>query len=139
MSSIDIPIVLVGGREDEALGEKLLGVNPQQIMNTCGKLTLNQSALLLSKSSKILTHDTGMMHIAAALQKDVISVWGNTVPEFGMTPYYGSVKKETENIFQVDGLSCRPCSKIGFDSCPQKHFDCMNRQNVSAIVSSINQ
>jgi hypothetical protein len=38
----------------------------------------------------MITHDTGLMHIAAAFQKPVVSIWGNTVPAFGMYPYYGA-------------------------------------------------
>jgi ADP-heptose:LPS heptosyltransferase len=62
------------------------------------------------------------MHIAAALKKDIISVWGNTVPSFGFSPYFPGVHSK---IIEVKGLSCRPCSKIGYDKCPKGHFKCM--------------
>jgi ADP-heptose:LPS heptosyltransferase len=68
------------------------------------------------------------MHIAAALKKPLISIWGNTVPEFGMYPYYSaaSIRKEMPyDIFEIRGLNCRPCSKIGFNRCPERHFKCM--------------
>ena len=72
------------------------------------------------------------MHIAAAFKKPIISVWGNTVPEFGMWPYYG---KEVipNNISQVHNLSCRPCSKIGYNACPKGHFKCMELQDMDRI------
>jgi heptosyltransferase-2 len=72
------------------------------------------------------------MHIAAALQKKIISIWGNTVPSFGMYPYYGN-KIVPQFMAEVKGLQCRPCSKIGFPSCPKKHFNCMNLQDVDKI------
>jgi ADP-heptose:LPS heptosyltransferase len=75
------------------------------------------------------------MHIAAALHKPIISVWGNTVPAFGMTPYYGN--KQVRHVqFEVNDLGCRPCSKIGHNQCPKKHFKCMQLQDVEAIAAT---
>jgi ADP-heptose:LPS heptosyltransferase len=76
------------------------------------------------------TNDTGLMHIAAAFNKSIISYWGNTVPEFGMTPYLPKPSvNENKSAYvilnQVKDLACRPCSKIGFDRCPKGHFNCM--------------
>jgi ADP-heptose:LPS heptosyltransferase len=63
------------------------------------------------------------MHIAAAYHKKILSVWGNTVPEFGMSPY--KPEKGSE-ILEIKQLTCRPCSKLGYHECPKKHFRCMN-------------
>ena len=71
------------------------------------------------------------MHIAAAFKKNILSVWGNTVPSFGMTPY----KTESE-VFEVNKLWCRPCSKTGYDQCPLGHFKCMNNQSMDAIAEN---
>ena len=71
----------------------------------------------------MISHDTGLMHIAAAFKKNIFSVWGNTVPSFGMYPYHTAYE-----VFQVNKLWCRPCSKIGFEKCPLGHFKCM-REN----------
>ena len=86
---INSPVVLLGGPEDFQRGELLSNEDKDKFFNACGKFSLNQSAALLKNSKKVITHDTGLMHIAAAFNKDIISVWGNTVPEFGMFPYYG--------------------------------------------------
>jgi len=64
-----------------------------------------------------------LMHIGAAFQKKIYSIWGNTVPEFGMYPY-----KTDFEVFEVKGLDCRPCSKIGYAKCPRGHFKCMREQ-----------
>ncbi|MBL0098942.1 MAG: glycosyltransferase family 9 protein [Saprospiraceae bacterium] len=61
----------------------------------------------------------------SCLTKDISVLWGNTIPEFGMYPYYGSKNPSRHKNLQVDGLSCRPCSKLGFDHCPKGHFRCM--------------
>ena len=78
------------------------------------------------------------MHIAAAFKKRIISIWGNTIPEFGMNPYYG--EKQIRNyIFQIPNLSCRPCSKLGYDECPKGHFKCMNLINEKEIAAVIEE
>lgn len=119
---INQPIILLGGKEDiQRANEIEKGVGPT-IYNACGKYNLNQSASLIKQAKKIISHDTGLMHIAAAFKKEIISVWGNTVPAFGFTPYFPDPQSK---IVEVNNLSCRPCSKIGFDKCPKGHFKCM--------------
>lgn len=119
------PMVLIGGKEDQALGEEIEKTNPNTIFNAAGKTNLNQSAYLLKISDKVITPDTGMMHIAAAFQKPIISIWGNTVPEFGMYPYFKKGNEAFSTIVEKKDLNCRPCSKIGYDKCPKGHFKCM--------------
>lgn len=134
---INKPIVLIGGKEDQEIADKLEeffrpgsaksekeieGLNKKTIIfNACGKFSINQSASIISKSNWVFTHDTGMMHIAAAFKKPIYSIWGNTLPAFGMYPY-----RTQFTIFENKKISCRPCSKIGFEKCPKGHFKCMN-------------
>lgn len=135
---INKPIVLVGGKEDFETGESirifferthsteyesgLFELNKKTVIyNACGKFNLNQSASLVKKSSHVFTHDTGLMHIAAAFKKEVFSIWGNTIPEFGMYPY-----RTKFTVFENKKIDCRPCSKIGYHKCPRGHFKCMN-------------
>ena len=73
-----------------------------------------------------------MMHIAAAFKKKIYSVWGNTVPEFGMQPY---LPNPNSKIIQVKYLSCRPCSKIGYEKCPKGHFKCMQEIDEGLFLS----
>jgi ADP-heptose:LPS heptosyltransferase len=121
-ATIKLPLVLIGGKEDTVISEQLSAISHNSpIFDTCGKMNLNQSASIIQKAEIVYTHDTGMMHVAAALKKKVISIWGNTVPEFGMYPY------QTEyEVIENKGLHCRPCSKIGYNKCPAGHFKCMN-------------
>ena len=136
-AGINHPIILLGGPEDRANGEVIASVDPIKIYNACGKFNLNESADLVRKAKKIITHDTGLMHIAAAFKKPITSIWGNTVPSFGMTPYYGNTNKSFE-IAEVKNLWCRPCSKIGYDKCPLGHFKCMRKQDINKITGAIN-
>lgn len=137
IGNIDQAIVLVGGPMDQNLAAMLVERFPlKKIFNACGKFNLSQSASIVKQSSVLLTNDTGMMHIASCFELPTVSVWGNTVPELGMYPYF-PVKKELFSIHEVKGLDCRPCSKIGFQHCPKKHFNCMNQQKSAEIVKDI--
>jgi len=130
------PVILLGGKEDAARGEQIATIPGLQVFNACGKYNLMQSASLVKQALAIVTNDTGLMHIAAAFRKPIVSVWGNTIPELGMYPYMtGSVP---QMIAEVKGLSCRPCSKIGFDQCPKGHFRCMREQDADAISEFVN-
>ncbi len=136
---INKPVILLGGKEDAEAGEEVakffertessgpyeedlkeLG-KKTEIFNGCGKFNFNQSASLVKQSAAVFSHDTGLMHVAAAFGKTVYSIWGNTIPSFGMYPY-----KTKFVVFENTKINCRPCSKIGFDKCPKGHFKCMN-------------
>lgn len=119
---LTMPVVLLGDNNDKAAGDFVADAlgNILPVYNACGKYNLNQSASLLKNASYVISHDTGLMHIAAALKKSIISIWGNTVPEFGMYPYQTPYK-----IIENKNLPCRPCSKIGYEKCPKGHFRCM--------------
>jgi heptosyltransferase-2 len=128
------PVIVLGGPGDQAVGEALVSSFPdKQILNACGMYSIHQSASLVRLSKVLITHDTGLMHIGAAFQKKIISVWGNTVPRFGMYPY----RSDSGSLqFEVKGLKCRPCSKIGHNECPKKHFKCMKEQDLDGIAEA---
>ena len=120
--TINLPLVLIGGEEDSIISEQLtINIKNIPIFDACGKYNLNQSASIIQNSEIVYTHDTGMMHVAAAFKKKIVSVWGNTVPEFGMYPYQTDFE-----VIENKDLNCRPCSKIGYEKCPLGHFKCMN-------------
>jgi ADP-heptose:LPS heptosyltransferase len=136
-AAIHYPIILLGGKEDFEDGEAIAKQDDIKIYNSCGKFTLNESANLVQNAKLIITHDTGLMHIAAAFQKPIISVWGNTVPAFGMYPYYGLKSMQHFDVVEVNKLWCRPCSKIGYTKCPRGHFKCMNGIDIQEIVKLV--
>jgi ADP-heptose:LPS heptosyltransferase len=125
-----LPLILLGGKEDAAIAEQVYQFHKNKTINLCGKLNLNQSASIILQANKVITSDTGLMHIAAAYKKDIISLWGNTIPEFGMGPYLAG---KNSQILEVKGLSCRPCSKLGYKKCPKGHFKCMNDIEIKSI------
>lgn len=132
-NALDYAVILVGGPEDAARGERIKEKVGSYVGNSCGSLTLGQSASLLQLADAVITNDTGMMHIAAALRKPIVSVWGNTVPEFGMYPYLPKGMKPAVMI-ENKGLKCRPCDKLGYAMCPKGHFNCMNSLDAREIA-----
>jgi ADP-heptose:LPS heptosyltransferase len=124
------PIVVIGGKDDQPKAQLIADALGGMVYNACGKYNLNQSASLVRQADQIFSHDTGLMHIAAAFKKDITSFWGSTVPAFGFTPYLPGAKS---HIVEVKGLSCRPCSKIGYNKCPKGHFKCMETIDIKAI------
>jgi ADP-heptose:LPS heptosyltransferase len=132
-SKIDYPIILLGGKEDIPAATEISGVDRVKVYNACGKFNINESADLVRNAKLIISHDTGLMHIAAAFKKNIISVWGNTVPSFGMYPY-----QTFYEAFEVKHLWCRPCTKIGFNKCPLSHFKCMKKQSIDEMVKRVN-
>jgi ADP-heptose:LPS heptosyltransferase len=130
---LQLPVVLLGGPEDRELGDILSKIAGGHVFNASGIYRINQSASLIRQASVVITHDTGLMHIAAAFRKKIISIWGNTVPRFGMSPY---LPHPDSKIFEVHGLPCRPCTKIGYKACPKKHFRCMNDLDMKLVADA---
>lgn len=138
---MDHPLIILGGKEDTVNGMEIASVDPVKVYNACGKFSINESADLVRRAKLVITHDTGLMHIAAAYKRPIISLWGNTVPSFGMYPYYGdnflsAQQRSPYDILQVNKLWCRPCSKIGYAKCPLGHFKCMQNIEVAAVIDA---
>lgn len=141
---INKPIILLGGKDDIPTSfevekffrtkkkhddiEKILNKRTS-IYNLCGKISIGGSASIVSMAKVVYTNDTGFMHIAAALNKRVVSIFGSTHPQLGFYPY-----KTNFFIYQNNKLSCRPCTKIGLSKCPAGHFKCMEDIKFEDII-----
>jgi ADP-heptose:LPS heptosyltransferase len=132
-----LPVLLIGGKKEKEIANEIIKVVGENAINTCGEYNLYQSASVIQQASCVITPDTGMMHIASAFNKKIISIWGNTIPAFGMYPYMPQ-QPNAFKIFEVKELSCRPCSKIGYDECPKKHLKCILDIDVDGIVKEMN-
>jgi heptosyltransferase-2 len=127
------PFVIIGGPEDKAAGRAIAHATGARAFDATGKYTVLGSASLIRQATSVIAHDSAAMHVASAFRKHVVSVWGNTVPQFGMGPYM-PMHPERAHVSEVLGLPCRPCSKIGFDQCPKGHFHCMEWQDLGQIA-----
>ena len=135
INGIGVPVILLGGKNDEAFANEIVkNTNSSLVKSGVGQFRINQSASVIKNARVVVTPDTGLMHIAAAFKRKIISLWGNTIPEFGMYPYK---PHPDSRIFEVNGLRCRPCSKIGYDKCPKNHFRCMADINTNDVINAV--
>lgn len=126
------PVVLLGGPTERDLARAIESKIEVPCLNAAGAFGLLESAALMRECRYVITHDTGFMHIAAAFGMQIYSIWGQTVPELGFTPY-----KAKNVIIQNEGLDCRPCHKLGHDACPKGHFKCMKEITPDVVVAAI--
>lgn len=133
------PIVLIGGPEEKADGAELAMLDPDRIVNTCGTYTLHESAALVRDARIVISHDTGMLYIACAFEKNVIAIWGATSPALQVEPLMPENAKT--RVFQaiVPNLTCQPCSNFGTKTCPKGHFNCMNQQDLPEIARQVGE
>ncbi|MCB9231523.1 MAG: glycosyltransferase family 9 protein [Bacteroidia bacterium] len=125
-------VILFGGPAEAAEAGQIAADLQVPFLNAAGRFDLLTSAALLRKCRLSIANDTGFMHISAAFGLRTVSIWGNTVPEFGMYPYH------TEHlILEEKGLACRPCSKLGHAACPKGHFDCMRRITPERVLGEM--
>jgi ADP-heptose:LPS heptosyltransferase len=132
---INHPVILLGDGEDRAAGEAIVAeLGDRLIYNACGLFNLNQSASLVQQARVVFSHDTGLMHIAAAFRKKVYSIWGSSTPQLGTYPY-----KTPHVLLEKTGLPCRPCTQTGLGNCPLKHFRCMTELSFDFEVKELRQ
>ncbi|MBU0517780.1 glycosyltransferase family 9 protein [bacterium] len=127
----DVPLWIFGDQDDYQAGERLRSLAPERIQNFAGKLSISGSAAGISLCRLAVTHDAGPMHIAAAVGTPVVAMFGSTVPAFGFKPF-----RSPHRLLQAK-VSCRPCSHLGFDVCPLRHFRCMQEISPEQVTEAI--
>jgi lipopolysaccharide heptosyltransferase II len=113
-------IVLLGDKKEADLCTAIAKSVGKAVINAAGRFTLMESAAALAACDLIICNDTGLMHLATALKKPVVAIFGPTTRQLGFFPF-GQNSRVVENI----NLACRPCTHIGRNHCPKKHFKCM--------------
>ena len=124
-------IIMGNDKEREMLSD--LVISPR-IINLAGKLSLLQAAAILSKARVAVSNDTGLMHMATAVNTPVVAIFGSTVKELGFFPYKG-----LSVVHEVQKLWCRPCSHIGRKKCPLGHFKCMLNIKEDDVFASVSK
>jgi heptosyltransferase-2 len=121
-------VVLMGGRQDQKVCQRISRhINPAPL-NFSGLLSLEESTALLSRSDLLITNDTGLMHMASALGKPVVAIFGPTSRHLGFMPF------RTAAVVVERPLSCRPCSYHGTEHCPKDHFKCMKEIRTIDVI-----
>lgn len=116
---------LFGSQKDRPITEKIMLLTDHRCDNISGRLELAETIDLLSLVSGVVTNDSGLMHIAAALKKPLVALYGSTSPAF--TPPLSSAA----NILKLD-LDCQPCFAR---HCPLKHHRCMRDLTPDRILA----
>lgn len=119
LSNDGFRIVIFGGKSDISLCAELTEKTPGSI-NLCNDDKILLTVANIKKCKVVICNDSGLMHAATAVGTPVLAIFGSTVREFGFTPY-----KSKNLILENKLLTCRPCTHIGRESCPKKHFKCM--------------
>lgn len=132
INNSNLKIVILGGPGEEKILQQ--GEPSIDIINFCGKLSLLESAVVLKYSKGIITNDSGLMHMAAAVKKSIIALFGSTVKEFGFFPF-----RADATILENKDLWCRPCTHIGRRNCPLGHFNCMRQITVDRVFKEVSR
>ncbi|MDP8209461.1 MAG: glycosyltransferase family 9 protein [Candidatus Stygibacter australis] len=117
--SPDFQVVLAGGESESQLSAQIIQQCNDQVIDLCARTSIRQLISLINKAKVIIANDSGPAHIAAALHKPQITIFGATSPKLGFAPL------NDKNVLITQNLSCSPCSLHGSDSCPLHHFNCM--------------
>ena len=129
----DKPVVLLGGKKEKKEAEQIImSTKNKKVISFCGKLSLQESAFLVYKSKLVLTNDTGLMHIASAFKKQIISFWGCTKPSLGMSPY----EANPLSIQLISHPESPPCSKLG-NRCKKHKEACILEINSEEIYKAL--
>ena len=123
--------IIIGGIQDIETTSELAGRLPFQVNDGSGSTSIIDTARKINGCHMLLTNDTGVMHIAAARQVPIVTLFGSTVPGFGFAPFRVKSKILEENV------KCRPCSHIGRDECPKDHFDCMKQISPARVANAV--
>jgi heptosyltransferase-2 len=134
LNQLGRPVVLLGADTEVAEAALIQSHLKVPFLNAVNNTPLVESAALVAACGLVITHDSGLMHVAAALGKPIVSIWGHSVPSFGFTPW-----KTNAAIVETQGLACRPCSKLGHDACPKGHFKCMREITPEQVMRAISE
>ncbi len=119
-------VCLLGSNKDRAVGETVAELAGKACRNLCGSTTLEEAIHLIAGARLVVSNDSGLMHVAAALDRRLVALFGSSSPRF--TPPLS----DRATVLRLD-LSCSPCFSR---ECPLGHFDCMNNLLPETVLSA---
>jgi len=129
-SRLGYDIVVIGGEQDKEVCREVSDLMGESSVNLCGRTSLSETAAFMSICRLLISNDTGVMHMATALNTPVVAIFGPTTEQLGFFPFRG-----ISHVVQIP-LQCRPCSFHGTEKCPEKHFKCMNDITADMVIEA---
>jgi lipopolysaccharide heptosyltransferase II len=124
-------VVLVGGTDDASVAQALAANAGSGVVNAAGRFGLQGTGAVLQRARTLVSGDTGIMHMATAVETPVVALFGPTVRPFGFFPY-----AERAEVVEL-ALPCRPCSSKGSSRCPLGHHRCLGDMNPDLIFEAV--
>ena len=122
-------IIIFGGPDDRNLGKKISQKMQHRPIDLSGKTSLGEAMALIERCDLFITNDSGLMHVAAALDVPLIAIFGST------NSITTGPLSQNSRIVQVP-LECSPCLR---QECPKGHFDCMGRISVEMVFKVVKE
>jgi heptosyltransferase II len=122
---------VMGSKSESTLSKRVVALCESKPYDWTGLFSLANLLSVMAMMDVVMTNDSGPMHIAAALSKKQIAIFGSTHPRLGFKPL-----NHKAIIVQNNKLACRPCSLHGKKKCPRNHFSCMQEITISQLAES---
>jgi heptosyltransferase-2 len=130
-STPQMRVALFGGASDRPIAKAITAACGVPVLDLIGQTPVQELPAYLQRCTVVVSNDTGPMHIAAALAKPVLVLYGPTTPALGFAPY--GVPWEEASV----PLACRPCSAHGPQRCPLSHWRCMLDLSVEQVAAGV--
>jgi heptosyltransferase-2 len=129
LQALGYNVWLIGSSRDYEVAQKIVALGNPEARNLCGETDLNDAIALLASAALVVSNDSGLMHLAAALNRPMVALFGSSSPRF--TPPLSA----NARVMQLD-LRCIPCFKR---VCPLGHFDCMTKLTPDRVWQQVKQ
>lgn len=126
LAQTDFPIWIVGAAKDAPVGAEIERLSGGACRNLCGQTSLAQAIDMLSCARLVVSNDSGLMHVAAALRRPLVALYGSS------SPRYTPPLSQRARILSLD-LPCSPCFKR---ACPLGHFKCLNDLSPAMVLDA---
>ena len=124
--------IVAGSENEKEICDKLVSLTKSEIINLCGKLSVSELLAVINSADVVISNDSGPMHIAAALKKPQIAIFGATHPALGFAPL------NQKAVVLAANIPCQPCSLHGTEKCPKQHFKCMKMISPDMLKKNLN-
>lgn len=121
-------VLLFGSDKDIPVTSEINDITSNRCINLGGKTKLGDAIDIMSLCSTVVSNDSGLMHVAAALDKRLIAIYGSSDPSH--TP-----PMHPDAIIEYLALECSPCFKR---KCPLEHLNCLNNIKPSIVIKDLN-